>query len=251
MHTLTREVSWTLGKNVGVCADASKPLRPLYAVPVSNWVLFGKVLIRVLSKLGYYKERTNDPLTIISNPLFTVRWTCISLVAIWKMIDANVLQELAKFALDGSPRLHTECGIPDTVMTVAHRIDGYLMKAWAPVMDLHLAFDSEPWSPGRTAPDTIGILRSRRESISEPERIANEAVGVEEVDWRIYFSQKRMDEITHELMRRFPGVCFNELKSTAPIMIAKPSISNHPRPLAICFPWTANSEPMHPRPKIA
>jgi Family of unknown function (DUF6535) len=42
--------------------------------------LFGeaeKELGRGLSKLGD-KERTNDPSTIISNPLFSVRWTCLS-----------------------------------------------------------------------------------------------------------------------------------------------------------------------------
>ena len=43
--------------------------------------LFGeveKVLSKVLSKLGD-KEKTNNTLTITSNPLFTVRWTCLSL----------------------------------------------------------------------------------------------------------------------------------------------------------------------------
>jgi hypothetical protein len=68
--------------------------------------LFGKVekvLSKVLSKLGD-KERSSDPLTIISDQLFTVRWTFLSLVAIWKM--ANMLQEPAKFVLDGFARLH-------------------------------------------------------------------------------------------------------------------------------------------------
>jgi hypothetical protein len=94
-----------------------------------------KVLSKVLSKLGE-KEQTNDPSTIISNPLFTVRWTCLSLVAIWKMVYANMLQEQAKFALDRFARLHTEYGIPDTMalMAIAQRINGYLMKAWVPVV---------------------------------------------------------------------------------------------------------------------
>jgi hypothetical protein len=206
--------------------------------------LFGKaekVLSKVLSKLGN-KERTNDPLTIISNPLFTVRWTCLSLVAIWKMVDANMLQELAKFALDGFARLHTDYGIPDTMdlMAIAQRIDGYLMKAWAPVVDLHLAFDSEPCSLNRTEADIIEILNSREESILELERIANEAVGVEDVDWRISFFQERMDGITHKLMQRLPGVFFNKLKSTAPIMISEafdfPSVGTTSVPPPLIFP---------------
>jgi len=140
-----------------------------------------KVLSKVLSKLGD-KERTNDPLTIISNPLFTVRWTCLSLVAIWKMVDANMLQELTKFALDVFARLHTDYyGISNTMalMAIAQRINGYLMKAWAPAVDLYLAFDSEPWSLSRTESDIIPIFYSHEGSISGLERIANEAVGVE------------------------------------------------------------------------
>jgi hypothetical protein len=202
--------------------------------------LFGKVE-KILSKLGD-KERTNDPLTIISNPSFTVRWTCLSLVAIWKIVDANTLQELAKFALDGFARVHTDYGIPDTMalMAIAQRIDGYLMKAWASVVELHLAFDSEPWSLRRTEPEIIAILNSREESISELERIANEAVGVEDVDWRISFFQERMDAITHELMQRLPGVFFNKLNPAAPIMISEafdfPSVVTTPVPPPLIFP---------------
>ena len=204
--------------------------------------LFGKVekvLSKVLSKLGD-KEETNNPLTIMSNPLFTVRWTCLSLVAIWNMVDANMLQELAKFALDGFARLHTEYGTPDTMtmMAIAHRIDVYLMKARASVLDLHLAFDSER-SLDRTESDVIRILNSRKKSISELERIANEADGIEEVDWRISFFQERMDEITHELMQRLPGVFFNKLKSAAPIMISEafnfPSVGTTPVPPQFVF----------------
>jgi hypothetical protein len=206
--------------------------------------LFGKVekvLSKVLSKLGD-KERTNDPLTIISNPLFTVRWTCLSLVAIWKMVDANMLQELAKFALDGFARLRTDYGISDTMalMAIAQRIDGYLMKAWAPVVDLHQAFDSEPWSQRRTEEDIITILNSHEESISELERIASEVVGVEHLDWRISLFQERMDGITHGLIQRLPGVFFNKLKSAAPIMISEafgfPSVGTTPVLPPLIFP---------------
>ena len=202
--------------------------------------LFGKVE-KILSKLGD-KERTNDPSAIILNPSFTVRWTCLSLVAIWKIVDANELQELAKFALDGFARLHTDYDISNTMalMDIAQTIDGYLMKAWARVLDLNLAFESEPWSLSRTESEIITILNNREESISELERIAYEAVGVEDVDWRISFFQERMDAITHELMQRLPGVFFNKLKSTPPIMISEsfdfPSVVTTPVPPPLIFP---------------
>ena len=65
----------------------------------------------------------------------------------------------------------------------AARFDGYLTKAWAPVVDLHIAFDLRPWSLNRTESDIITILNSREVSIWELERIANEAAGMENIDW--------------------------------------------------------------------
>ena len=182
--------------------------------------LFGEVG-EVLSALGD-KERTNDPLTIRSYPSFTVRWTCLSLVAIWEMVDGNVLQELAKFALDRIARF--QGGQDDSVskaLKAAQRIDDYLKEAWARVVDLHLAF--EPWSQNRnkTGSEIREILNSREASISKLEHIATEAVGVEDLDWRISLLQEAIDEATHKLTRRLPGVFFNELRPAGPIMISE------------------------------
>ena len=180
--------------------------------------LFGEVG-EMLSELGD-KARTNDSLTIRSNPSFTVRWTCLSLVAIWKMLDGNRLQELAKFALDGIALFQTDYGGPDAVALIAAQtIDDYLKKAWAPVEDLHLAF--EPWSRNRSKSEIKGILNSHEASISELEGLAVEVAGMEDVDWRISLLQDTMDGATHKLTRRLPGVFFNELKPTTPIMISE------------------------------
>ena len=178
--------------------------------------LFGEIgeVLRQLSALGD-KEGTNDPLIISSNPSFTVRWTCLSLVAIWKMVNGNRLQELAKFALDGITYSQ-----PDyEASTAAQKIDDYMKKAWAPVADLHLAF--EPWSQDLTEIEIKEILNGRETSISALERIANKAVGVGDIDWRISLLQEAMDGATQKLMRHLPGVFFSELKPAAPIMIGE------------------------------
>ena len=197
--------------------------------------LFGEVG-DVLSEVGD-KEKINNPSKIRSSPLFAVRLTCLSLVAIRKTISCNGLrlQEMAKFALDGISRLHTDYGIPDTIalMAIAERIDGYLMRAWTPVVDLHVAFDSEPWSPSRTKSDIIRILNSRENSISELEHIAIEAGGVEAVDWHFTLILDTMDETTHKLIQQLPGVFFDKPKPARP-MISEvfdfPSIETTPVP---------------------
>src|SRR5258708_4888371 len=157
------------------------------------------------------------------------------------MVDAIRLQESAKFALDGIARVQRDYGSPDSeaLMAIAQGIDDYLTGAWAPVGDLYLAF--EPWSLSKTKSDVRRVLNSCEESISELERItiAIEAV-VENVDWRISFFQERMDEITHRLTQRLPGVFFNRMKSSGPISLSEafnfPTVGTTPVPPQLIIP---------------
>jgi hypothetical protein len=179
--------------------------------------LFGELeeLGEVLSELGD-KERTNDPLTISSNPSFTLRWTCLSLMAIWKMLDSNSVQEVAAFALNGILPHRTEWGDPDIMLlTAALRIDDYLTNAWASVEHLQLALQS--WRI-RTESEIKEILNDRGASlaVSELESIANEADEVKCVDWRIALLQNTMDEASHKLTRCLPGVFFTEPETITP-----------------------------------
>ena len=203
--------------------------------------LFGEVG-EVLSELGD-KERTNDPLTIISNPLFTMRWTCLSLVGIRKMVDGNKIKQLSKFALDGIAQFQAGFGDPDArALMAAQRFDDYLKSAWAPVVELHLAL--EPWDLNRTELEVREILNSHEASVSELEHIASEAEGVEDVDWRISLLQDAMDGATQKLTRRLPGIFFNERKPATSIMISEAfdfssrfsSVETTPVPPQLIFP---------------
>ena len=202
---------------------------------------FGEIA-EVLSKVGD-KEQTNNALTIVSNPLFTVRWTCLSLVAIRQIVNHNRVQELARLALDGIAPFQTNLGSQDTVrmaLMAAQKMDDDLKKAWEAVLDLRLAL--EPWSQNQNKPESEirSILNTCGASIQELERIAMEVVGLEEIDWRICFLQATMDEVTHELMRRLPGIYFDVLQPTAPITTSEtldlPSVQTTPIPPQLIFP---------------
>jgi hypothetical protein len=202
---------------------------------------FGEVAT-VLSEVGD-KEKTNDPSSVRSNPLFIVRWTCLSLVAIKRIVNDNRLQELAKLALDGIAPFQTNLGSRDTVamaLTAAKKMDEDLKKAWEAVLDLRLAL--EPWSQNqnKTEPEIRSILITCEASIKELERIAKEAVGMEGIDWRIRYLQKTMEEVTHKLTRRLPGVFFYELPAIAPNMTSEapdlPSVQTTPIPPQLIFP---------------
>ena len=202
---------------------------------------FGEVAA-VLSEVGD-KEQTKDSSTIKSNPLFTVRWTCLSLVAIKQMVNNNQLQELAKLALDGIAPFQTNLDRRNPVamaLTAAQKMDDDLKKAWEAVLDLRLAL--EPWSQNQNKPESEirSILNNCETSIQELERIATEAVGMEGIDWRIRYLQETMDEVTHKLTRRLPGVFFDTLQPTAPSITSEasdlPSVQTTPIPPQLIFP---------------
>ena len=202
---------------------------------------FGDIT-EVLSEVGE-KEQTNTSLTIRSNPLFAVRWTCLSLVAIRQIVSANRLQEITKFALDGIALFQTNIGSRDNVakaLTAAQKMDDYLKKAWAAVLDLRLAL--EPWSlnQNRTESEIRGILNSREASIHKLEDISIEAADLEEIDMRIHLIQETMDEVTHKLVRRLPGLFFDKLQPTAPLKTGEafdlPSVKTTPILPQLVFP---------------
>jgi hypothetical protein len=178
---------------------------------------FGEVA-EVLSEVGD-KEQTNQSLSIRSNSLFTVRWTCLSLVAIKQIVNDHRLQELAKFALEGIALLEKNPSSRDIVtvaLPVAQKMDDDLKKAWEAVLDLRLAL--EPWSQNqnKTESEIRNILNQDtcKASIKELEIIAEEADGLNEIDWRVRLLQETMEEVTHKLTRRLPGVFFYKLPPT-------------------------------------
>ena len=178
---------------------------------------FGEVgeVGEVLSEVGH-TEGVNVLSTIRSIPLFTIQWTCLSLVAIRQivMVQGNKLQELAMFTVDGIARFQLDYGPSDAAaLRVAQRIDEYLKTAWEHVMYLHRSF--EPWDVDRTEEEIRNILGGCKIQISELERIENEAKGMD-VDWRISLLQDAMDEDTHGLTRLLPGVSYNELRPSGP-----------------------------------
>ena len=55
----------------------------------------------------------------------------------------------------------------------------------------------------------------------ELDRVAIKAGGVEEVEWHFSFHLELVDETTHKLMQRLPGVFFNKPKPVRPNMLSE------------------------------
>jgi hypothetical protein len=210
-----------------------------YVETAASLVCCTGVQLGSFGEVGEVLSEVGDAVKIGSSPSFAMRLTCLSLVAIRKMVDDNSLrlQELAKFALDGISHLQTGYGyhqLEDTtaLMAISQRVDDYLTRAWAHVVDLHLAFESR--SLNRTESDIKRVLNNHKESISALERIATEVGGVEEVDWHFTLLLDTIDATTQGLIQRLPGVFFEKSKPAGPIMICEvfdfPSVGNTPVP---------------------
>ena len=174
----------------------------------------------VLSEVGN-DERTNDPLTVRSNPSFAIRWTCLSLVTIRQMMMAqgDRVRELAGFAVSGIARFELDFDALDTAaLNGAERIDEYLKTAWEHVEELHRAF--EPWGQNRSGEEIRNILAGCELQISELQRIEIEAGGMEDIDWRMSLLLDAIDEATDKLTRRLPGLSFHDLKPAGTIPIS-------------------------------
>ncbi|KAI9431898.1 hypothetical protein H4582DRAFT_1212600 [Lactarius indigo] len=172
---------------------------------------FGEVG-KVVSEIGLI-EKVNSP-TTTSDTLFIMRWTCLSLVDIQRILGRRQLglRVLAGCAVNVLARFQLEHGQPDEAgREGVLRIDECLKIAWECVEDLRWAF--EPWTQKWTR-ESRGqveeILLTHERQISELEHIKIEADVMAEVDREISHYQDAMDDATHRLMRQLPGVSFDE-----------------------------------------
>lgn len=170
---------------------------------------FGEVS-KLVSEIGLM-EKVNEPPTSRSDQLFTVRWTCLSLMATQQMLRGNGLQVLAGYAVSGLTRIQPDVGRADeAALKSARWIDERLKKAWESAEELHRAF--EPWGQKKTKEEVEEVLRSHESQISTLEIKANGTA----FDERLSLLQDRMDDSGHKLIRQLPSVSFSELKHSGP-----------------------------------
>jgi hypothetical protein len=177
---------------------------------------FGEVG-KLVSEIGRI-EKINESPTTTSNQSFIIRWTCLSLVSVQRILSSNRLEVLAGYAVSGLGRFQSEYGQPDdTGLRSAQRIEDCLKTAWERVEELHQAF--EPWTQKRTKEQVEEILRNHEQQISELERVKVEANSMKEVNWRISLYQEAMDDATYGLARQLPGVSFDEPRRSESFLI--------------------------------
>ncbi|KAI9431476.1 hypothetical protein H4582DRAFT_2084949 [Lactarius indigo] len=191
-------------RRIRVCVEATASLVCCVGYHLD---LFGDVG-KLVSEIGQI-DKVSQSLTTTSDTSFILRWMCLSLVEIQRILGRNRLKVLAGSAEIGLARFQSEHGQPEAEREEgAQRIDECLKAAWESVEDLRRAF--EPWTQKKSKEQVERILLTHEQQISDLERIKSEADGIEDVDRQISLYQDAMDDATHGLMRQLPGVSLDE-----------------------------------------
>ena len=163
---------------------------------------------KLLNDLGI-AEGTHDVSASSLNRTFTTRWTCLSLVAIRKMLRSPELQRYVSGTLQTLGTLPLGNGV--TPLETVQRIDEQFAAAWDCVERIRQKFNA--LGEGRSSvPRVEAVLTEFRPSL---ERIQHEADVMKQVDKCISKLQEQIDQATHNLTRQLPGVAFDDLTDHA------------------------------------
>ena len=205
-------------KRIRACIDVVASLVFTFRAEL-DW--FGEIE-KVLSELGIIEKTPPSGVlpAVGTHQSLTARWTCLSLVAIRQKLRDNQLSVLAGYVVDGLARFQLRLGSSEeNALESVKEIDRRLREAWNHVEVLHRAF--EPWD-GKTRDqrEVEEILDRHEPQVSGLEDIKHETDVKDSFDWRVSLLQDAMDQTTHRLTRRLPGLLFDELKRTGPALVS-------------------------------
>ena len=165
----------------------------------------------LLSDIGGY-ERTCEVAERSHNKSFAIRWTCLSLLSIRKMLNSpqpdafNVLWKLATI------HPHDGLDFTDTVLMNAQVIDEQFAAACSHIerlRDLHMVFDMT----GNEDSKRETIIETLCQNESALTSILDQVGYMEELnmDASLFEVQQQIHKVTHYLIRRLPGIAFHDV----------------------------------------
>src|SRR6266851_1222245 len=175
---------------------------------------FGE-LGKLLSDLGT-AEKTREASATSMNWSFITRWTCLSLVAVRKMLNSPEVQECADgtiLTLGTFRHVNSFTPFETVALRNAQRIDEQLAAAWGVVERLHQAFNvlGDGDRRGERVEEILRLYES------DLRQIQREADSMKRVEKCIFDLQNQIDKVTHNLTRQLPGITFDDLTGTTPI----------------------------------
>jgi hypothetical protein len=169
---------------------------------------------RLLGDIGRV-EKTSELLSTGMDRSFIIRWMCLSVMVIRPVLSGNMeLQATASDVISSIRYFREESGTQDEqALKNAQNIDDAFNGAWDCLLGLFWALFQEQ---DLTAEEVQGILRNREYLVVELERIYTDAGRLTWVDQRCTSLLRYMDQITHGITGKLPGVR-NRFPTTRPI----------------------------------
>ena len=170
--------------------------------------------IRNPGKLLHYigdEEVTLEVSEIRSHQSFAIRWTCLSFVVIRKMLNSPQLQAHAEIALKKLIAFHPECnlGTTETARRNAQSIDEQFAAAWRLVESLRQVPNTPEEEDLPVTRERITEILRQNEAELIPIRVQVERMQELGMDSSLSEVQQWIDEVTHDLTRKLPGVAFD------------------------------------------
>jgi len=172
----------------------------------------GKVLSDIASSGG-----TREVSEIKSNQSFAIRWTCLSLVIIRKLLNSSELQSYAHTTLQQLSAFHPEDGLDptETALRTARSIDEQFAAAWNHVERLRQALNTSE-EKDLTRGRITKILRQNEPDLT-PIQEQVESMERLGMDASLSELQQRINEETHGLIQKLPGVAFDDVTGTTTV----------------------------------
>ena len=177
---------------------------------------------------------TREEAEIRSNQSFAMHWTCLSLEVTRKMLNSppQPLLRCAEDTLLKLAALHPEGSLTpyERALRSARRIDEQFTAAWNHVERLRQVLEEEEVTWGRI---TGILLQNEPDLIDIQGQVASmEGLGM---DASLSELQQKIDEVTHDLIRKLPGVAFDDFTGPTTAEHAFDLLANPIRPQLICF----------------
>jgi len=164
---------------------------------------FGDI-VKLLGDIGGV-EKTRESSSVGMDESFVKRWTCLSLMAIRRILVRDELMQYLAWNAAGDLENRETLGHRPT-LTRAQIIDETFDTAWRYIRILHSAL----YPPERLTDEQVKQTILRHEyQISELERIGSEADSLKQLDWAIFDIQSYIGTISCGITIQLPGVQFD------------------------------------------
>jgi Family of unknown function (DUF6535) len=198
-------------KRAHACVDAALSL-VLSMEHDWEWFAESETMAQMLIYLGDIERIREAPAPGFESP-FAVRWTCMSMIAVRKMLQAPAVHNAAQRVISclADVRGEKDGGPDDVAAKTVVTIDQYLKTGWDSALTLHLELTREV-EPDKTEERFQEIVRSNKAEIAELEYTWNILGWADEIDeamitlvrTMIYATGGVLDYLPHAVTRWQP-----------------------------------------------